>query len=100
MATPRRRPRAWLMSVLTPDDGWKTITVTDFEDASLLGQHANAVESGEGLSPFRGARVVDANTGKEYQLITDRAALDRLDRQGLLRGPGVRFTYRRRWSGR
>ena len=99
MATPRRRPRAWLMSVLTPDDGWKTITVTDFDDASLLGQHANAVESGEGLSAFRGARVVDANTGKEYQLITDRAALDRLDRQGLLRGPGVRFTYRRRWSG-
>jgi hypothetical protein len=93
------RVKEWQMSVLTPD-GWKPITVTDREDASLLGQHANAVQSGRGLFQLRGARVVDAKTGQEYRLITNRATLQRLDREGLVRGTGVSFTYRRRWAGR
>ena len=96
-----RRIVAWQMSVLDSEKGWVPITVTDPDDASLLGQHSNAVESGRGLSRFRGDRVVDAKTGKEYKLITDRATLDRLDHEGLIHGPGAaKFRYRRRWAGR
>ena len=95
-----RRVVAWQMPVFTTD-GWKPITVTDPDDASLLGRVANAQDSGKGLSQFRGARVRDAKTGKEYRLITDRKTLDALDHVGLLRGPGAaKFRYRRRWSGR
>ncbi len=101
MATPRERARAWLMSVLTKEDGWKPIMVTNRQDASLLGQYAAAIEWNLPLSRFRGARVRDAKTGEEYRLITDPKTLDLLDHEGLLRGPGAaKFRYRRRWAGR
>jgi hypothetical protein len=72
---------------------WREIKVRGWYQASRAGKFARAVQDGKWskVAGFEGGYLTDAS-GKRHYFETRRAEIERLDRQGLLRVPGLRFT--------
>ena len=85
------RPNDHLLRVLVipTRNGLHEIGVTDFRQASLLGRYWAAVDryrdtgDASALREFRGKHIIDAKR-KEFRLLTDLRALDRLGSAGVL----------------
>lgn len=72
---------------------WVQIEVRALSEASKAGQFARAIESGkwDWIESFAGRYVTDTS-GRRWYFATDRASLQRLDREGGLRPRGLRFS--------
>jgi hypothetical protein len=78
----------------TPDGPrWVSVELRGLDQASKSGAHARAVQDGKWarVRGFEGRYVTDVH-GHRHFFATDRAALQRLDREGGLRPEGLSFT--------
>jgi hypothetical protein len=78
----------------TPDGPrWVEVEVRGLHQASKAGRYARAIQDGNRskFAQFRGSYITDVR-GKRWYFVDSWAEVQRLDREGLLRIPGLRFT--------